>query len=296
MIAITAAGWLYIVLALFLGVSAINTGNNLLYLILAALLSVLAVSGFFGKKNLHAVRVEVKVPEEVYAGIPVPVSVVVKNPGRRFPVFLIRVYVGEIQILFPYVRAGTTEQRFIELAFPQRGVQTIDAVRVSSVYPFRFFVRYHTVPTPNRLTVFPHPISYGDAVRTDAGRQRRGDQPQERPGYDGDILSIRDYLRGDSVRYINWKASARSGALKTNELSSGLTEPLIIEFEKIPIADLELKLSSLTFFILKQYRKNGAIGLKLGGRYFPPTTTKEHKLRLLRLLAVYGQETAHHGR
>jgi hypothetical protein len=83
------------VLTLLLGISAINTGNNLIYLILAVLLSVLAVSGFFGKKNLMAVRVDLKVPDEVYAGIPTPVSVVVKNPGRRFPAFLIRVYLGE---------------------------------------------------------------------------------------------------------------------------------------------------------------------------------------------------------
>jgi uncharacterized protein (DUF58 family) len=139
-------------------------------------------------------------------------------------------------------------------------------------------------------------MSFQDAVGTDAGRQRRGEHPQERPGFDGDILSIRDYLTGDSVRYINWKASARSGALKTNVLSSGLTEPLIIEFEKVLIADLELKLSCLTFLISSQHRKNRAIGLKLGGRYFPPSTTKEHKLRLLRELAVYGQETANLGR
>jgi uncharacterized protein (DUF58 family) len=279
-----------------LGIAAINTGNNLIYLILAALLGILAVSGFFGKKNLMTVRVDVKIPDEIYAGIPAPVSVVAKNPGRYFPVFLIRAYVGGTRVLFPYVRAGTTEQRFIEIAFPQRGEQKMEEVRIASVYPFSFFVRYRTVRLQTELTVFPHPVSFTDAVRTDLNRQLRGDHPEERPGYDGDILSIRNYLTGDSVRYINWKASARSGSLKTNELSAGLTEPLIIEFEKIMIPDLELKLSCLTSFIINQFRKNRAIGLKLGGRYFPPAATQAHKLHLLRELAGYGQGPVNHAR
>ena len=286
------AGWLYIGLALFLGVSAINTGNNLIYLLLAVLLAVLATSGFFGKRNLTVVHVDLRISDEIYAGMPTPVSVVVKNHGRYFPAFLIRVHVGGTAVLFPYVRAGSREKRFVELVFPERGVQTLADIRVASVYPFSFFVRYRIVRTGVALTVFPHPVSFADVLRKDGYRQPRGDHSRERPGDDGDILSIRDYLAGDAIRYINWKASARSGVLKTNELTASLTEPVIVEFEKIMIAELELKLSCLTSLILEHIRKNRAIGLKLRGRYFPPAATQEHKLAMLRELAVYGREAA----
>ena len=235
-------------------------------------------------------------PDEIYAGIPVPVTVLVENPRRFFPVFLIRVYMGETTVLFPYIRPRAKEQRFVEFTFPRRGAQALAGVRLASVYPFSFFIRYKTVPVKNEFTVFPRPVAFAPALGTEAGKKARGEHVTETKGYDGDILSIREYMTGDSRRYINWKASARSGSLKINELSAGSTEPLIIEFERIPIPETELKLSCLTFLILNAYRKNRAVGLRLGKRFFPPAVTKEHKLLLLTALALHGQEAADRGR
>lgn len=256
----------------------------------------MAVSGFFGKNNLSDLEIHLRIPEEVYAEIPVPISVSVKNTGRYTPSFLIRVYLGETPILFPYIRPGTQEQRVKEFTFSHRGAHTIEDTRIASVYPFNFFIRHRAFPIKTEWTVFPHPVPCKPFPDTDLNQQHRGDHSRERPGYDGDILAIRDYLTGDSVRYINWKASARSGTLKTNELATAQTETSIIEFEKIPMTDLELKLSCLTFLIANHCRQGKAIGLRLGERFFPPAATKEHKCRLLRELAMYGQEAENHGR
>ena len=225
-----------------------------------------------------------------------PIAISVKNKTRHFPVFLIRVHLGDAPVLFPYIRGGTREQRVIEMTFPERGVQTIRDVRIASVYPFNFFVRYRTIPLKETCTVFPHPISSAEIPGMDLNPRHRGDHSQERRGYDGEMLAIRAYLTGDSVRYINWKASARSGSLKTNELAAAYTETSVIEFEKIMIPDLEMKLSCLTYLIISQCRKNRPIGLRLGGRLFQPAATKEHKWQLLRELAVYGRETGNHER
>lgn len=279
-----------------MGVSAINTGNNLIYLILAVLLGVLAISGFFGKENLTGVRMDIRIPDEIYAGIPVPISVIAQNPGRLFPIFLIRAYVGDTLVLFPYIRAGTTDQRLTESIFPRRGEQTIDEIRIASVYPFSFFIRYKTVSRNCRFTVFPHPIPFRGAANAEWNRRNRGEQYREQKGYEGDILSIRDYLKGDSIRYINWKASARTGSLKTNELSAGLAEPLLIDFDQIQIPDPELKLSCLTSLVRDCFRGNKAVGLKMRGRLFPPASTREQKLLLLRELARYGEKDMNDGR
>ena len=240
--------------------------------------------------------VRIRIPGEVYAGIPVPIAVSAENRNRWLPAFLIRVQVGDAAVLFPYIPARAEERRMVEFTFPERGIRAIRDVRTASVYPFNFFVRYRAVPLEAECTVFPHPVTSAEIPGVDLHPRHRGETSRERRGYDGDMLAIRDYMAGDSVRYINWKASARSGSLKTNELATAYSETSVIEFDRIAMPDLELKLSCLTSLIIGQCRKNRPIGLRISGRFFPPAATKEHKWRLLRELAVYGRETESHAR
>ncbi len=87
MIKITKAGWIYIGLTIFLGVAAVNTGNNLVYLIVSAMLSFMGISGFFGRKNIDKLQIEPEFPEEIYAGVETPVRIVIKNQKRFLPSF-----------------------------------------------------------------------------------------------------------------------------------------------------------------------------------------------------------------
>jgi len=69
-------------LTIFLGVSAINTGNNLIYLIVAALLSFMGISGFFGKNNLSSVEVDIEFPQEIYARNEFPLKINLTNKKK----------------------------------------------------------------------------------------------------------------------------------------------------------------------------------------------------------------------
>lgn len=44
------AGFFYILLTIFLGVAAVNTANNLIYLVVSALLGFMGISGFFRRQ------------------------------------------------------------------------------------------------------------------------------------------------------------------------------------------------------------------------------------------------------
>jgi uncharacterized protein (DUF58 family) len=88
---VTKAGMIYVLATLVIGIAALNTGNNLLYIVVAAMLAAILVSGVVSGVVLRGLELEVSLPEHVFAGRPVIGRVVVKNPRLFLPAFSIRV-------------------------------------------------------------------------------------------------------------------------------------------------------------------------------------------------------------
>lgn len=88
---VTKAGVIYVLATLVIGIAALNTGNNLLYIVVAAMLAAILVSGVASAIVLRRLELEVRLPEHVFAERPVLARVVVKNPRRFLPAFSIRV-------------------------------------------------------------------------------------------------------------------------------------------------------------------------------------------------------------
>ena len=72
---------------LLLGVAAVNTGNNLLFLVVSAMLGFMAVSGLLGWMNIRGLSVSVRLPDEVYAGVQTLVSIRIQNGKGYYPPF-----------------------------------------------------------------------------------------------------------------------------------------------------------------------------------------------------------------
>ena len=273
-----------------MGVSAVNTGNNLIYLITAAFLSFLGVSGFFGKSNIARVEIELGAPGELYAKTEFLLKVRLVNRRRYLPSFLIRVQAGDGAALFPYVAAGASEEKYITLVAGKRGRHFIDDATVSSAFPFNFFIRFRRAKITFAYIVFPEPKKCRLADFLEHERRARGEASSDRAGYEGDLLSLRNYAHGDPMKYIHWKASAKSRELKTKELSSLAQRPVVIDFEKTAIRNREERISCITYLLLLLFRRNIPAGLRIGGRVFAPGTSTSHKTAMIRELALYGEE------
>ena len=88
---VTMAGVVYVLVTLIIGIAALNTGNNLLYIVVAAMLAAILVSGVVSALVLRALELDVQLPEHVFAGRPVAGRIVLRNPRRFLPSFSIRV-------------------------------------------------------------------------------------------------------------------------------------------------------------------------------------------------------------
>src|SRR5512138_550356 len=87
----TRGGIWFLIAALTLGLAATNTGNNLLYLILAMLLSLLMISGLLSEQTLRRVRLSRRLPQRIFAGTPAVFQVSVRNHKRRVASYALHV-------------------------------------------------------------------------------------------------------------------------------------------------------------------------------------------------------------
>jgi uncharacterized protein (DUF58 family) len=88
---VTRVGVIYIVTVLLIGIAALNTGNNLLYIIVAAMLAAILVSGIASAVVLRDLELDVRLPEHVFAGRAALGRIVLRNPRRWLPSFSVNV-------------------------------------------------------------------------------------------------------------------------------------------------------------------------------------------------------------
>ena len=278
-------------MTLFLGFSAVNTGNNLVYLIVSAFLSFMGISGLFGKRNISRLDADLEFPDEIYANKPVPIKIKLSNNKRFLPGFLLKVIAeGHFRegILFPYFDAHSSASKYMGLSFTGRGRHEIKKIYVSSVFPFNFFMRSSRIEKKFSFIVFPEPRKCDLPGHIERQKKPRGEKSSDKRGYESEVMSVRDYITGDPMKYINWKASAKTGDLKTKELTSLYYQPVVIDFDRIDIKDLEEKISCLTYAVLQFSKKKIPFGFMISGRLYSPEVSTSHKLSVLKELALYG--------
>ncbi len=82
---VTKAGVVYVLVTLVIGIAALNTGNNLLYIVVAAMLAAILVSGVVSALVLRGLELQVRLPEHVFAGRPVVGRIALHNPPPLQP-------------------------------------------------------------------------------------------------------------------------------------------------------------------------------------------------------------------
>src|SRR6185295_11559210 len=203
----TRDGWWCLGAALALGFAAMNTGNNLLYLLASLLLALIIVSGVLSEQSMRKLRLSAVVPDEIYAGGPTALGVRVANGKRWLTSYSVMLEAGEGRLYLDRLRAG--EQRLLtwEATLPRRGRQRLPGLRVVTRFPFGLFVKTGRHLLDEEIVVFPAvgPI--------DAARRRElaggGSRPLRRRGRGHDLYNLRDYRPGDDRRLIHWRSSAR---------------------------------------------------------------------------------------
>ncbi len=88
---VTRVGIAYVLVVLVIGIAALNTGNNLLYIVVAAMLAAILVSGVASAVILRDLMLDVRFPEHLFAGRPALGKILLRNSKPWIPSFSVSV-------------------------------------------------------------------------------------------------------------------------------------------------------------------------------------------------------------
>jgi uncharacterized protein (DUF58 family) len=251
----TREGAIYLMLIALIAVAALNTGNNLLFIILASLLAGILVSGILSKIVLTELELEFVLPDHIFAQQPMISRVTLNNLKWLFPSFSVTVSAREPDkkkrravvaekprrildeaVYVPYVPHRSAVTQHVELSFPRRGRYTQEGFRVSTKFPFGFLRKSHVVPLRQEILVLPNvqpteefyeilPLISGEVESFYKGRGH-------------DLYAIRDFQEGDTSRHVDWKASAKAQQLKVREFTREDERRVVLVFDaRLPQTD-----------------------------------------------------------
>src|SRR5579883_965150 len=140
---VTRAGVAFAVTLVVIALAAFLSANNLLFLILAAMLATLLVSGFISRLSLAGLELEFLHPEHISAQRKVSGRVVVYNEKLWIPSFSILLSGAqgsgfESSLYFPSIPARARLEETVELYFARRGRYRENTFCVSTRFPFGF--------------------------------------------------------------------------------------------------------------------------------------------------------------
>jgi len=206
---------------LFLFIVAISLRVNQLFIMAAAVGLLAPVSYLLSSRSLQSLRVRRLLPQRLTTGESAAVQLIVHNTSRR-PHFLV-----QIQDSLPdgltapdgnehlIVDLAAREQRTItyKMLPLRRGVYELSPLTLLTNDAIGLFEFATSAAQPQQLVVYPKPIALPD-MWPEAARASISPKTRKRiRGREPDLYGVREYVPGDDLRRIHWKATAHRGKL-----------------------------------------------------------------------------------
>lgn len=208
---LTREGKYFIAVTFGVGFVGILTANNLLYVLLGVLLSLIVVSGMLSEASLRSLRVTRKLPHRAQVGKPHLVEIEVHNDKKRMPSYAIEVedlragQPADKRCFFLKVSPGASQVAAYRRIPARRGLDRHVGFRVATRFPFGFFEKSREFKLTGDLIIYPA-VDPVKLPPTPGGINAVGGHT-ERRGAGDEITGLRRMREGDDPRDIYWKRS-----------------------------------------------------------------------------------------
>ncbi len=240
----TREGRFFVLVTVGVGAAAINTGNNLLYLVLGLMLSLILLSGVLSDLVLIRLAATRRLPARAHAESPFLVEIALTNHKRWLPTFSIEVediaddVTTDRRCYFLKVDPGGSERAVYRRTLPRRGRWRFGKIVLRTRYPFGLFDKSVTLEDPAELLVFPALVP--DPRRLRALIERGSLTSSARAGAGVEPIGVRDHRTGDEARSIHARRSAALGRLVVREMAREGSSSVTIEVDDVASGGAEL--------------------------------------------------------
>jgi uncharacterized protein (DUF58 family) len=299
---ITREGAGFIVLIFAVGIGAIYSGSNLLYLILAMCLSFLMVSGVISELVLKKIIVMSFSPSTAYAGDHFSIPINIANEKKYLSSYSLRITLipndasrleGNTGVYLFHLPPGSVEDKTLLVKATQRGSLRIKGFQIATSFPFGFFFKTKFLPALDEIIIFPSiqpvrlPLPSGPSTEEQGIVRHQGEE----------IVALKEYSEGDPMNAVHWKSSAKTGNLRVKEFHTDADQcfTLFLNLHNSQtnrqVADpvLEKRVSEAASLAYKLIRNGNEVSLKTENNYqIPFGNTEPHLERIMRFLALVG--------
>jgi len=232
---LTRAGVYYLAILVVVAAVAVMRQINLMLILAGMLLGPLIYNWRLARRALRTLQIRRLLPQAVCARDLVVVQLEVANLSKRSSVCALRL-VDQITSQGPVVSGesrevpllitflGPGEKRIVtyEGRLEHRGRYRFGPLMVATQFPFGLIERRSVVPLEDELVVFPR---IGRLTRKWYARRREHlegvpGRTQRESRLSHEFYGVRAWQRGDSLRWIHWRSSARHGKLVVRQFCS----------------------------------------------------------------------------
>lgn len=296
---VTAVGKRFLALLILIGIAAINTGNNLLYLIVAILLSIIIISGFLSEATLKSVDIKRTIPKTIYKNTKTYFLLTAENKKKFLPSYSFKLLEYENPDLqakhgyFMKIRGKENANKRVSYEFAKRGLIKLYAIKMTTKFPFGIISKTKLAICEEDILVLPkiQPVNGIDNLNKNMGSST----PSRHKGYGTDIHSLRDYVTGEDVKRIHWKMSAKKSKLVYMERLAEDTKSVTLYFDNYKSSEqqdekenelFELAVDKAASYCAHFIKRGFKVTLKTLEDETVTADSKEGLLQILKTLAL----------
>ncbi|MEW6068584.1 MAG: DUF58 domain-containing protein [Nitrospirota bacterium] len=200
--------------------AALNTANNLIYLILSMMLSIFMLSVLIMKINIKGLVLRIFQSQPIFANSPANINIILSNK-KRIASYSIKVLMPENIIRtekFSEIHPSMDILKPFSIVYKKRGIYRYGDFFIESGFPFIFFSEKILCKVTGEIIVYPEIKEINGIIleiikewyEPSLARVDKGDE----------FSMIREFRSGDECRRIHWKSSAKRAKLMVKEYAA----------------------------------------------------------------------------
>jgi uncharacterized protein (DUF58 family) len=280
----TRQGLLFVVVLICMLIGSINYGLSLGFGLTFLLAGLGAIAMLHTWRNLAHLTISSGKTAPVFAGAEANFSLIIADLNSRSR-YAISLSHGKSEAVLADIQADGYAEIMMPVRSHHRGWLSPGKLTLFTDFPLGLFHAWSYVNLNHRCLIYPAPAPAGQPPVS--GSDGKSGKASTETG-DDDFSGLRAYQHGDSLRRIDWKASAREQGLLSKQFHDTSGTTLWLDWALASAHDTESRISQMTRWVLVAHAGGQSYGLRLPGKEIAPATGEAQYRKCLKALALFG--------